>query len=143
MFKNLIRKTHINVKFFSTKTKVDTDVCIIGGGSIGMTLSCLLTKFGVDHIVLEKEKNIQNLFNHPKAHYISPKAVEAYRYIEVFDKDYFTSKEFTDKVDSWRHYRYCEYLLDKDSYYGEIDHLRPGNKIFNIIRQRKDFGICK
>jgi 2-polyprenyl-6-methoxyphenol hydroxylase-like FAD-dependent oxidoreductase len=126
-------------------SKLETDVCIIGGGSIGMTLSNLFSKYKINHLVLEKEKSKEALCNHPKAHYISPRTVETFKYFDLFEFENnkihqnseststsiggFFNKSYFDNVNNWRHYRYCEYLLDDNSYLGEIDHLKPGKKI--------------
>jgi 2-polyprenyl-6-methoxyphenol hydroxylase-like FAD-dependent oxidoreductase len=145
------------LKIFRKKfcSKLETDVCIIGGGSIGMTLSNLFSKYKINHLVLEKEKSKEALCNHPKAHYISPRTVETFKYFDLFQFDFeknkiqekenreltststststlnggFFNKNYFDNVNNWRHYRYCEYLLDENSYLGEIDHLKPGKKI--------------
>lgn len=151
--------------FCSNIPKLETDVCIIGGGSIGMTLSNLFSKYKINHLVLEKEKIKEDLCNHPKAHYISPRTVETFKYFDLFKKnsekndydnnknntiqenieniekienieniesssmDGFFNKSYFDNVNNWRHYRYCEFLLDDNSYLGEIDHLKPGKKL--------------
>jgi 2-polyprenyl-6-methoxyphenol hydroxylase-like FAD-dependent oxidoreductase len=127
--KNVINKFLIKsvIKNFS---KISTDVCIIGGGSIGMTLSKLLTKYNVNHMIVEKEQKREKLFDHPKAHYISPKTVETFKYLDIFNDHYFDNK-FIDNIENWRYYRYCEYLLKDKSYYGNIDHFK--NDIKRII----------
>ena len=116
----------LNKKYFTNCiSKYDTDVCIIGGGSIGMTMSNLLSKYKINHLIIEKEELSCNFFNHPKAHYISPRTVETFKSIDIFAKDYFDDNYFKN-INNWRHYRYCEFLLNENSYLGEIDHLNPG-----------------
>lgn len=88
-----------------------------------MTLAALLAKKNIRSVILEKDAFISN---HPKAHYISPRTVEIFyeiglkEFIEKYKSD--SSKD----INNWRHYRYCQYLLDKDYYYGEIDHFEKG-----------------
>ena len=104
-----------------------TDVCIIGGGSVGLSLSSLLNKFKLGSVIIEKEGNISD---HPKAHYLSPRTIEIMNYFDTFKCE--TGKAITDKninnVNDWRHYRYCGYLLDHDSYLGEIDHFHSDTR---------------
>ena len=110
-----------NYKSFSISLPEKTDIVIVGGGTVGMTLGCLLKKYNLNYIIVEKEKNIMQIMNHPKAHYISPKTVEVFKTLNIFTPNFF-SDDFFKKADNWRHYRYCEYLLKSDSYSGEIDH---------------------
>ena len=110
-------------KKFCTKNILKTDVLIVGGGTIGMTLSSLLKKYNVDHLVIEKEYDINKIMDHPKAHYISPKTVEVLNYFNSFKESFF-GKEYLSIIETWRHYRYCEFLIDRNSYLGEIDHLK-------------------
>jgi hypothetical protein len=114
-------KNYLNKKKFCTKT-VTTDVLIVGGGTIGMTLASLLTKYKVNYLIVEKESSYTKIMDHPKAHYISPKTVEVFNYVGAFQKF-----NLLKNLDYWRHYRYCEYLLDKNSYLGEIDHFNASN----------------
>jgi len=65
MFKLATR--HLSSKSVSTK------VCIVGSGPVGMILSRMLSKFGVENKVLEKYPSLQN---HPKAHYLSFRSCE-------------------------------------------------------------------
>jgi hypothetical protein len=81
-----------------------------------------LKKFKINHIIIEKDEHVSD---HPKAHYISPRTIEIFKNYNLYNKikDIQTSKNIND----WRHYRYCGYLLNSNSYYGEIDHFKPGN----------------
>ena len=125
--KNILNK--ILTKRFQESIKPfrQTDVCIIGGGSVGLAFSSLLSKFKVDHLVIEKEEKIPD---HPKAHYLSPRTIEIMNYFDTFRYNEGKSilENNLNNLNYWRHYRYCGYLLDSDSYYGEIDHFQPDPK---------------
>ena len=119
---------YFNIKKFSTLTKsyLKSDVCIIGGGSVGLTLSHLLIKYNINHLIIEKDNQIST---HPKAHYLSPKTVEILKNLNIIND---ISNNYLSKIDSWKYYRYCSYLIDNDSYYSEIDHFKE-SKLISII----------
>jgi 2-polyprenyl-6-methoxyphenol hydroxylase-like FAD-dependent oxidoreductase len=125
--KNILNKILIKRFQQSIKPFRQTDVCVIGGGSVGLAFSSLLTKFKVNHLVLEKEEKIPD---HPKAHYLSPRTIEIMNYFDTFRYDEGKSilENNLNNLNYWSHYRYCGYLLDRDSYYGEIDHFQPDPK---------------
>jgi cation diffusion facilitator CzcD-associated flavoprotein CzcO len=41
-------------KFFSTSVHKTTKACIIGGGPVGLSISMMLSKFKVPHMIFEK-----------------------------------------------------------------------------------------
>jgi len=94
-----------------------------------MTIAALLAQKNIQTVILEKDSMISE---HPKAHYISPRTVEILNYIGF--KKYIEKYKCESAKDynNWRYYRYCQFLLDKNSYYGEIDHFEKSN--FNIKR---------
>lgn len=49
------------------------DVCVVGAGPVGLTLTHLLEKLGVSTILLDQSKNIATL---PKAHLINRRTKE-------------------------------------------------------------------
>ena len=93
-----------------------------------MTMAGLLAKKNIKSIVLEKDAVITS---HPKAHYISPKTIEIFNYLGVGNYIEKHRNESSKDFNNWRYYRYCKYLLDKESYYGEVDHFEIGK--FKII----------
>lgn len=87
-----------------------------------------LNKYKVKHLIIENDKSISE---HPKAHYISPRTAEIYKNINLSES--IDKYNYLKNIENWKHYRYCEYLLKPESYYGEINHFRPSN-IFPFIR---------
>ena len=99
---------------FSTKIK---KVGIIGGGSVGMTLSLFLSSNGITSTIYEKDQTISQ---HPKAHYLSPRSCEILDQIGIYSLLQRSIQH--NSLSNWRYYRYCGSILDKNSYLGEIDH---------------------
>ncbi len=97
-----------------------------------MTMAGLLAKKNIKSIILEKDENINN---HPKAHYISPKTIEILNYLGVNKYIEKHRNESSKDFNNWRYYRYCQYLTDKDSYYGEVDHFELGKFIYNSLKK--------
>lgn len=99
---------------FSTKNK---KVAIIGGGSVGMTLSLFLSNNGIANSIYEKDSMLSL---HPKAHYLSPRSCEILDQIGVYS--ILKASTEHNPISNWSFYRYCGSVLDKNSYLGEIDH---------------------
>ncbi|MFI2184309.1 FAD-dependent monooxygenase [Streptomyces sioyaensis] len=53
-----------------------TPVLIVGGGPVGLTLSNLLSRYGVDHLLVEARPDISR---HPKARGVSARSMEIFR----------------------------------------------------------------
>lgn len=58
-------------------SSIHTPVAIVGAGPTGLTMSILLSKLGIPHILLEQK---QELTRHPQAHYINYRTMEIFRY---------------------------------------------------------------
>ena len=52
---------------------MQTDICIVGCGPVGMTLALILNKFNKRCLILERDSQLQN---HPKAHYLGFRTCE-------------------------------------------------------------------
>lgn len=55
---------------------VDVPVIIVGGGGCGLSLSCFLSDYGVEHFLFEKHHTTSIL---PKAHYLNQRSMEIFR----------------------------------------------------------------
>jgi 2-polyprenyl-6-methoxyphenol hydroxylase-like FAD-dependent oxidoreductase len=103
----------MSVLFKTTNSIIKTDICIVGGGSVGLIVSQMLRKYKLNHLIFEKDISI---VNHPKAHYISPRSTEIFKYYDI------PNVANSNQISNGNHYRYCSYLLDNSSYLGEINH---------------------
>lgn len=54
----------------------EVPVIIVGGGGCGLTLSSLLSDYGVNHILFERHDSTSRL---PKAHYLNQRSMEVLR----------------------------------------------------------------
>lgn len=61
----------------STAQQPPTPVAIVGAGPAGLTMSCLLSQFGVPSILLEKAPALPT---HPQAHFINLRSMEIMRH---------------------------------------------------------------
>lgn len=58
-------------------------VVIVGGGGCGLTLSCFLSNYGIDHVLVEKHQSTSIL---PKAHYLNQRTMEILRLHDMVDE---------------------------------------------------------
>ena len=56
---------------------VAVPVLIVGAGPVGLTLSALLSRFGVDHLVCERRARPST---HPQAHFVNNRTMEIFRW---------------------------------------------------------------
>jgi tetracenomycin A2 monooxygenase-dioxygenase len=59
---------------------METSVLIIGGGPTGMTLALLLDSFGVDHVIVERNRTTTD---HPKSRGCTARTMEIFRQLRV------------------------------------------------------------
>ena len=62
-----------------------TEVLIVGGGVTGLTASLLLSRLGVDHVLVERHEGTALV---PKGHIINQRAMEIFRDVGVADDIY-------------------------------------------------------
>lgn len=92
-------------------------VLIIGAGPVGLVLSILLTKLGINCTVLEKNETFSK---HPQAHFINNRSMEIFRKIDGLVEEIQRSQP---PVDLWRKFIYCTSL--SGSILGSVDHMQP------------------
>ncbi|CAI8598105.1 unnamed protein product [Vicia faba] len=92
-------------------------VLIVGAGPVGLVLSILLTKLGINCTVLERNKAFSK---HPQAHFINNRSMEIFRKIEGLVEEIQRSQP---PVDLWRKFVYCTSL--SGSVLGSVDHIQP------------------
>lgn len=61
---------------------IDVPVVIIGGGGVGLTLSCFLSDYNVKHVFFEKHPSTSIL---SKAHYLNQRTLETFRQHGMWD----------------------------------------------------------
>lgn len=114
--------------FSSSSCAVDSDkdsgrevphlpVLIVGAGPVGLFLSILLTKLGVNCAVLEKSTVFSQ---HPQAHFINNRSMELFRKLDGLAEDI---QKLQPAVDLWRKFIYCTSL--SGSILGSVDHMQP------------------
>ncbi|XP_010926595.3 uncharacterized protein [Elaeis guineensis] len=92
-------------------------VLIVGAGPVGLFLSILLTKLGVNCAVLEKRTVFSQ---HPQAHFINNRSMELFRKVDGLAEDI---QKLQPAVDLWRKFIYCTSL--SGSILGSVDHMQP------------------
>ncbi|MEU6236573.1 FAD-dependent monooxygenase [Kitasatospora sp. NPDC047058] len=63
-------------------TVSQTPVLVVGGGPVGLTMSALLSGYGVDHVLVEARSTTSR---HPKARGVSARSMEVFRRIGLED----------------------------------------------------------
>lgn len=79
-------------------TRSSAPVAIVGAGPAGLTLSALLSKFGVPSILLERAAALPT---HPQAHFINLRSMEIMRH--AFDGLDRTVLEMSPPQEEWRY----------------------------------------
>ncbi|XP_039017976.1 2,4-dichlorophenol 6-monooxygenase-like [Hibiscus syriacus] len=92
-------------------------VLIVGAGPVGLVLSILLNKFGVQCSVLEKNKGFSQ---HPQAHFINNRTMEVFRKLDGLAEEIQRSQP---PVNLWRKFIYCTSLTGP--ILGSVDHMHP------------------
>ena len=103
-------------------------VVIVGGGPVGLTLSILLSKYGIDSQVIEKRSEPTT---HPQAHFVNNRSREIFRSMLGLDKEV---QQAQTPLDDWRHFIYATKMLGGVEL-GRVDHFDKthdeGSKEYN------------
>lgn len=62
---------------------IETSVIIVGGGGCGLTMSSMLSDYGIDHVLFERRAGTSKL---PKAHYLNQRSMEALRQHDMVEE---------------------------------------------------------
>eukprot|EP00897_Mesotaenium_endlicherianum_P009928 jgi/Mesen1/8964/ME000056S08369 len=89
-------------------------VVIVGAGPVGLTLSFLLSKLGVQSLVIERARV---LTQHPQAHVINTRTMEIFRHMDGL-ADEISSQQ--PPLDHWRSFVYCQSMTGQ--ILGSVDH---------------------
>ncbi|KAG2431150.1 hypothetical protein HXX76_009680 [Chlamydomonas incerta] len=89
-------------------------VVICGAGPTGLTLSLMLAKYGIRHMVLERGLGPTQ---HPQAHFINNRTMEVFRGLGVAAP----VRRRMPPLAQWRRFVYCERVAG-GRVYGEVDH---------------------
>ncbi|XP_024524875.1 uncharacterized protein LOC9654414 [Selaginella moellendorffii] len=109
-------------RIFSTIPSVDAipseiPVVIVGGGPVGITLSILLSKLGVQSLLVEKRCKLPD---HPQAHFINNRTMEIFRRLDGLGSKI---EALQPPLDHWRRFTYCTAL--DGLVLGVVDHIHP------------------
>ena len=107
------------------------DVAIVGAGPVGLTVSLLLSRFHVHHLVIEQRLEQSD---HPQAHFISCRSMEIFRELNGLERDI---RRMSAPLNDWRRYVYCTSMADlpgaadsgvprSNSLLGAVDHFADG-----------------
>ncbi|XP_073387845.1 uncharacterized protein [Physcomitrium patens] len=102
---------------FAAHSPPPLPVLIVGAGPVGLTLSILLSQYGVPSLLVDKRKRLPE---HPQAHFLNNRTMEIFRKMEGLTAEIETKQP---PVDQWRRFVYCTTLAGP--VLGTVDHLRP------------------
>ncbi|KAM3572825.1 hypothetical protein VYU27_005184 [Nannochloropsis oceanica] len=95
-------------------------VLIAGAGPVGLTLSALLSRYGVPNLVFEKSPTLSL---HPQAHFINCRTMELFRH--AFHPSLFQRiNNCVPPLRLWRHFIYATSVLNGTEI-GRVDHFSP------------------
>lgn len=97
--------------------EVSVPVLIVGAGPVGLVLSILLAKLGIQSLTIEKRLNFSQ---HPQAHFINNRTMEIFRKLGTLSKDI---EALQPPIEQWRKFVYCTSLTGP--LLGVVDHLHP------------------
>ncbi|KAK3254279.1 hypothetical protein CYMTET_35807 [Cymbomonas tetramitiformis] len=98
----------------------EAPVVIIGAGPTGLTLSLLLSRLGVQSLLLERSKE---LTSHPQAHFVNNRTMEIFRPLDGLADEIALKSP---PLHEWRRFIYCESLAGHT--FGTVDHFETEYK---------------
>ena len=93
----------------------DVPVVIVGGGPVGLTMSILLSRLGVDSQLVERRAAPTT---HPQAHFVNNRTREIFRPMLGLDEEVARAQP---PLEDWRHFIYATRMLGGVEL-GRVDH---------------------
>ncbi|KAG0583412.1 hypothetical protein KC19_3G134100 [Ceratodon purpureus] len=112
-----LRRAFSSVSAPSAPARPALPVLIVGAGPVGLTLSILLSQYGVASLVVDKRRRLSE---HPQAHFLNNRTMEIFRKMEGLTAEIEAKQP---PVEQWRRFVYCTTL--SGPVLGIVDHLRP------------------
>jgi 2-polyprenyl-6-methoxyphenol hydroxylase-like FAD-dependent oxidoreductase len=92
-------------------------VIVVGAGPVGLVASLLLSKYHIQHALVEQ---LAEPDNHPQAHFLNCRTMEVLRELDALDQDIEAQSA---PLDEWRHFVYCTDLSNLPV----CDRIKPGS----------------
>ena len=99
----------------SGSSPADVPVVIVGGGPVGLTMSILLSRLGVDSQLVERRAAPTT---HPQAHFVNNRTREIFRPMLGLDREVARAQP---PLEDWRHFIYATRMLGGVEL-GRVDH---------------------
>lgn len=80
-------------------------VLIVGGGPVGLTMSILLSRLGVDSLLIERRAEATT---HPQAHFINARTSEVFRPLLGLERHVAAAQP---PLEHWRRFAYCTRMI--------------------------------
>ncbi|CAM6082506.1 unnamed protein product [Calypogeia fissa] len=103
------------------QTKRKVPVLIVGAGPVGLSLSILLSKYGIRSMLVERRSELSQ---HPQAHFVNNRTMEIFRKMEELESEI---KHWQPPLDQWRMFVYSTTL--SGPLLGTVDHYQAQDAV--------------
>ncbi|CAM6105238.1 unnamed protein product [Calypogeia fissa] len=98
-----------------------TPVLIVGAGPVGLSLSILLSKYGIRSMLVERRSELSQ---HPQSHFVNNRTMEIFRKMEGLESEI---KHWQPPLDQWRMFVYSTTL--SGPLLGTVDHYQARDAV--------------